>query len=325
MFLKFCLNESETYEKVKCCHILPRSLMKPLLVLPLCLWVLVVVFFPSGSQATDSKEEPRLPLAMEVFLKRPQAQVYELQVHLTNMSQDSVTVNVRDLPWNPPNDSKWFSAFRMDEQDSPVKQSVQDWQLGSRVIQLVPGESIQDTVLLNPRMPSLLDDIAQFGVQLRWDCPPESLKFVCHKGSPQTLIIPKGDAGQPDMYSLDTGACLNLEQVIGLIKIPEGHEVLFLLTPESVMDDLPKIQALLYQVNDYVQQCQPSWTNSWAVSFFSEARFAGFLSEEGNRRYFEEGIWQTVNIGQYSSQIRTLFRFPWIKKRADDVYISVYR
>jgi hypothetical protein len=61
------------------------------------------------------------------------------------------------------------------------------------------------------------------------------------------------------------------------------------------------------------------------VSFFTEERFAGFLSDEGNKGYFEEGIWQQVNIGQYSSQIRTLFRFPWIKKRADDVYISVYR
>lgn len=299
--------------------------MKPLLVFPLCLWVMVVVFSPAGIQATDPEEEPRLPLAMEVFLKKPQAQVYELQVHLTNISEEPVAVNVRDLPWNPPNDSKWYSAFRMDGQDSPVKQRVQDWQLGSRVIQLVPGESIQDTLLLNPRMPLLLDDIAQFGVQLRWDCPPDSLKFVCHKGSPQTLIIPKGDSGRPDIYSLDTRVCLKLEQMIGLIKIPEGHEVLFLLTPESVMVDLQKIQALLYQVNDYVQQCQPSWTNSWAVSFFTEERFAGFLSDERNRHYFEQGVWQQVNIGQYSSQTRTLFRFPWIKKRSDDVYLSVYR
>jgi len=299
--------------------------MKPLRILSLCLWALVVVFSPASSLAVDSKEMPRLPLAMEVFLKKPQAGVYELRVHLTNVSEELVTVNVRDLPWNPPNDSKWFSVVRMDGQESLVKQRVQDWKLGSRVIQLVPGESIEDTLVLNPRVPSLLDDIAQFGVQFRWDCPPASLKFVCHKGSPQSLTIPKGDAGQPEIYSTDMPVCLKLERAIGLIKIPEGHEVLFLLTPESVMVDLPKIQALLYQVNDYVQQCQPSWTNSWAVSFFTEERFAGFLSDEGNREYFKQGVWQNVNIGQYSSQIRTLFRFPWIKERADDVYISVYR
>ena len=299
--------------------------MYPHRVLSLCLWVLIVIFSPSGSQATDFKEKPRLPLAMEVFLKKPQVRVYELHVHLTNVSEELVTVNVRDLPWNPPNDSKWFSAFRMDGQESPVKQNIQDWNLGSRLIQLVPGESIQDSMVLNPRIPSLLDDIAHFGVQLRWDCPPASLKFVCEKGSPQVVTIPKGDAGNPTAYSFDSPMCVKLGQSIGLIKIPEGHEVLFLLTPESVMVDIPKMQALLYQVNDYVQQCQPSWTNSWAVSFFTEERFAGFLGDEGNRDYFKQGIWQQVNIGQYSSQIRTLFRFPWISQRADDVYISVYR
>ena len=126
--------------------ILPGYEMKPLRIFQLfcLLWILGVVLMPALSQATDSEEEQRLPLAMEVFLKKPQARVYELHIHLTNMSQESVTVNVRDLPWNPPNDSKWFSAFRMDEQDSPVKQRVQDWNLGSRVIQLLPGESVQD-------------------------------------------------------------------------------------------------------------------------------------------------------------------------------------
>lgn len=301
--------------------------MKPIGALQLMrlLWVMVVAFSALDCFAAGLKEDPRLPLSMEVFLKKPQAQVYELEIHLTNISDDLVRVNIRDLPWNPPNDSKWLSVSRMDGQESLVMQRVQDWKLGSRSIQLVPGESVQDTMVLNPRMPTLLDDIVQFGVQLRWDCPPASLKFVCQNDFPQTLRIPKGDVGKQDVYSPDSSVCQKLSQTIGLIRIPDGHEVLFLLTPESVMVELPQIQALLYRVNDYVQQCQPSWTNSWAVSFFTEERFAGFLGDEGNKRYFEEGIWQQVNIGQYSSQIRTLFRFPWIKKRSNDVYISVYQ
>ncbi len=299
--------------------------MKPLCVLPLCLLAMIAIFSPSGSEAADPEEDPRLPLVMEVFLKRPQVGVFALEIHLTNISPDAVTVNIRDLPWNPPNDSKWFFVFRIDERDSQVKQRVQDWQLGSRVIRLVPGESIQDTMVLNPRIPSLLDDVAQFGVQLRWDCPPASLQFVCNTDTPHVLTIPKGDVGQADLYSKDTSVCQKLSQMIGLIKIPEGHDVLFLLTPESVMVDFPQMQELLFQVDDYVQQCQPSWTNSWAVSFFTEERFAGFLSDAGNRDYFKEGVWQKVNIGQYSSQTRTLYRFPWSKKKADEVYLSVYR
>ncbi len=289
------------------------------------LGVLVVILFPITSLAEEPKEKPRLPLAMEVFLKKPQARVYELHVHLTNVSEEMVTVNVRDLPWNPPNVSKWFSVFRMDGQETPVMQHVQDWNLGSRVIQILPGESIQDTMVLNPRIPSLLDEVTQFGVELRWDCPPTSLKFVCHTGAPQRVVIPKGDDGNATAYSVNSPVCMKLGQKIGLIKIPESHEVLFLLTAESKMVDVPQMQTLLYQVNDYVQQCQPSWTNSWAVSFFTEERFAGFLSDGDNKSLFKQGIWQEVNIGQYSSQARMLFRFPWIKKRSDEMYMSVYR
>ena len=111
-----------------------------------CLWVMVMAFSPSSSLAVESDEDSRLPLAIVVFLKKPQTRVYELHIHLTNISEDMVSVNVRDLPWNPPNDSKWFAAFRIDGEESPVKQRVQDWKLGSRVIQLIPGESIQDTI-----------------------------------------------------------------------------------------------------------------------------------------------------------------------------------
>jgi len=44
-----------------------------------------------------------------------------------------------------------------------------------------------------------------------------------------------------------------------------------------------------------------------------------------NILHFEKGLWQQANIGQYSSQIRTLFRFPWIRKKAETLYLSVYQ
>ena len=288
-------------------------------------WVLTILFFPLLALAEDEEENPRLPLAMEVFLKKPDYHQYELHVHLTNISGEPVDVDVRDLPWNPTDGPTWLSAFRMDAQRSLVKQYPPLGRFGSRMVRLVPGESIQDRVALNPRFPSLLDDIAQAGVQLQWDCPPSSLKFVCKPGSPNTIMIPKDDVGKPDVYTIDQQACLALEARIGLIAVPEDHEVLFLLATESIMTDLEEMKSLLLQVDDYVEQCHPTWTNSWGVSFFTDEKFAGFLSKGENKRYFEQGLWQQANIGQYSSQIRTLFRFPWIKKRSDTVYLSLYR
>ncbi len=289
------------------------------------LWVLVFLLYPSAIPAEEPEEKPRLPLAMEVFLKKPAERRYEIHIHLTNISQQPVTVDVHELPWVPPNDSKWLEAVRMDSHNSPLEQGSFRGKFGSRTIRLLPGESIQNSMALNPRLPSLLEDIEKFGVQLHWDCPPPSLRFVCQTDSPHTLTIPKEDPGEPDVYFINEQSCRQLEHFLGLVKNFQHEDVLFVVTTEAVLTDLAQAQALLYQVDDYVRECKPIWTNSWAVSFFTDKNFAGFISDLENQRYFERGLWQQANIGQYSSQIRTLFRFPWIKKKSDSVYLSVFR
>ncbi len=289
-----------------------------------CLWLPGVLSVSSG-QAAETEPESRVSLAMEVFLKKPGERVYEIHVHLTNSNLEPVIVNLRDLPWLPPNDAGWLAAFRMDPRRSPMQQDSFPGKFGSRGIRLVPGESVQGKLVLNQRMPTLLEDVRLFGVRLEWECVHPSLHLVCQGDAPRTIIIPKDDPGEPDVYAVDDPACRQLEHVIGFIEVPQGHEVLFLRTIESVMTDLEQVQALLYRVDDYVRQCQPTWTNSWAVDFFAEERVAGFLREQEGRRYFEKGLWQQANIGQYSSQIRTLYRFPWSRKKADTVYLSVYR
>ena len=295
----------------------------------LCVFCVTCLWWPGVpsalfGQAAEPEQKPRVSLAMDVFLKKPMERVYEIHVHLTNDSLEPVIVNLRDLPWLPPNDAGWLSAVRMDARHRPLQQDSFPGKLGSRRIRLVPGESVQGKLVLNQRMPTLLEDVRLFGIRLEWDCSHATLHLVCKQDSPRMLIIPKADPGEPDVYAVDEPACRQLERVIGLIDVPQGHELLFLLTNESVMTDLEQVQALLYQVDDYVRQCRPTWTNSWAVDFFAEEQIAGFLREQEGRRYFEKGLWQRANIGQYSSQIRTLYRFPWSRKKADSVYLSVY-
>lgn len=289
-----------------------------------CVW-LPGILFAASDQATEPERESRVSLAMDVFLRKPVRQVYEIHVHLTNHNPDPVTVNLRDLPWLPPNDVGWLSAFRMDSRQSRMRHDSFPGKFGSQGIRLVPGESVQGKLILNRRMPTLLEDVRLFGVRLEWECVHPSLRLVCRGDVSRTIMILQGDPGEPDVYAIDEPACRQLEDVIGFIDIPQGHEVLFLRTSESVMSNVDNVQALLYQVDDYVRQCQPTWTNSWAVDFFAEERIAGFLRDHEGRRYFEKGLWQQANIGQYSSQIRTLYRFPWSRKNADTVYLSVYR
>ena len=289
-----------------------------------CLWSPGVPSVSSG-QAAEPERESGVSLSMDVFLRKPANRVYEIHVHLTNHNSEPVTVNLRDLPWLPPNDAGWLSAFRMDTRQTSLQQDSFPGKFGSQGIRLVPGESVQGKLILNQRMPTLLEDVRLFGVRLEWECTHPSIHLVCKRDSQRTILIPKADPGEPDVYAVDEPACRRLERVIGFIKVPQGHELLFLLTSESVMADLEQVQALLYRVDDYVRQCRPAWTNSWAADFFAEERVAGFLRDREGRRYFEKGRWQRANIGQYSSQIRTLYRFPWSRKQADTVYLSVYR
>ena len=125
-----------------------------------------------------------------------------------------------------------------------------------------------------------------FGVRLEWECSHPSLHLVCQQDPPRTITIPKDDPGEPDVFAMDETACRKLERVIGLIDVPQGHEVLFLLTSESVMIDLEKVQALLYRVDDYVRQCQPTWTNSWAVDFFGGRAGCGIPQGPGGQALF---------------------------------------
>lgn len=135
---------------------------------------LTALFIPLVSLAEEEEENPRLPLALEVFLKKPAWRWYDLEIHLTNISAEPIQVDVRDLPWNPSDGASWFSAVRLDARHSPIRQDTPHGKFGSRMVRLLPGESIQDKIGLNARIPSLLEDIAQTGVQVKWDCPRQA-------------------------------------------------------------------------------------------------------------------------------------------------------
>lgn len=288
----------------------------------LCLLSCSILAVPGLASKPD--EDPRLPVGMEIFLKIPTEQTYNLHIHLTNISEEMVTVDLHDLPWNLPRDVKWLSATRMDAPRTALKQRVHRWEIGSQEVRLQPGESIQNKILLNSRIPTLLEDIKKFGVQFEWECPPHAIKYICNPQAANRLIIEKGDRGHADVYQIDTTQCRQSDQRIGLIDISADDEVLFLHTSTTVMTDLQQVRALLIAVDAYVQQCLPRWTNSWAVSFFTEAKMAGFLQDVKKDQYFKDGLWQEANIGQYSSQVRKLYRFPWLKKKRDELYLSVF-
>jgi len=281
-------------------------------------------FWISTSHAVEDEELPK-PISMEVFLKIPTQNHYEFHIHLTNSGDTSLVIDLHDLPWLPPNDATWLTAFRQHSGKQTLTQLFPIGEYGYHDIPLLPGESVQGKMTLNDRFPTLSEDIAQHGVTFEWSCDLPSDTFLCKEANATMISIPLGAPGNPDPYFIDQQACRTLGDQIGLINTHSTDEVLFILMTEDVMRKTSQVTALLYQVNIYVEKCKPMWTNSWAVSFFTDPTLAGYLNESNHYSYFERGLWQQANIGKYSSQIRTLFRFPWSRTQSDEGYISVYQ
>ncbi|MCA9479090.1 MAG: hypothetical protein KC545_01875, partial [Nitrospira sp.] len=105
-------------------------------VLALCVMWFFVLGSSTVSQAQEAEEKPRLPIAMEGVLKKPMTQQYELHLHLTNISDEPVDVDVRDLPWNPTDGPTWLLAFRLHQHRSPIKQDTPFGKFGSRRVTL---------------------------------------------------------------------------------------------------------------------------------------------------------------------------------------------
>ena len=62
------------------------------------------LWIPTSQAAVD--EEPPKPISMEVFLKIPKLNTYEFHIYLTNISGESLTIDLHTLPWLPPGREK---------------------------------------------------------------------------------------------------------------------------------------------------------------------------------------------------------------------------
>ena len=85
------------------------------------------LWIPTSQAAVD--EEPPKPISMEVFLKIPKLNTYEFHIYLTNISGESLTIDLHTLPWLPPNDLDWLVAFRSGSGQRPLEATVSNWRI----------------------------------------------------------------------------------------------------------------------------------------------------------------------------------------------------
>jgi len=132
-------------------------------------------------------------LSMTVNLEKPQPERYQLRITITNSQGTPIRLNKPDLPWFPPNELRMIKAFRLDSEKTPLLKGGPTADFGFDFFTLKPHETVDGVILLNPILPTLLEDIRQFGVQINWYCDVQNLQVTCPQGEKGHFLIPQGD------------------------------------------------------------------------------------------------------------------------------------
>jgi len=279
-----------------------------------------------GCVTGSSNAKSSIPFQMEVSLQKPLPQVYALFIRITNPGPTIREVESLDLPWKHFAIQEALTITRLDAQRSLVEQGGPLINYGgSQSIPLQPGESIEGKWILNPYSPTLLQDVAAFGVNIHWRCFLPDIQVTCPQGSGGSFIIPKGDPGLPDLIAIDQDICEQSRQAIRITQVNAKREHLSVLTDLATIKDHKNRMKLLQQIKLFVEKCKPRWTSSWQVSFFNKAGLAGVQSDPQNKVYFEKGIWQAAHIGEYVAETRRFVYFPWDEKRNNEEYLSLFQ
>lgn len=149
----------------------------------------IVVLVLGSALAADQES-----LLLQVKLHGSQPGKYQLQLKLTNTSQNSVTIYDTDLPWIPPNQLVLVKqAYRMNNRRSLLEKFTPMEDYARTPNQLAPGGSLADTIDLNTMFPSLESEIKKYGVIIEWVCRSKKIEFRCKEGKGGQFVIAKSE------------------------------------------------------------------------------------------------------------------------------------
>ena len=72
---------------------------------------------------------------------------------------------------------------------------------------------------------------------------------------------------------------------------------------------------MLFLLQASLKQCRPGWGKTWAVSFFSDARYAGYKSDENVAALVANGGWAKAYLGEYERLTQRLILNPAERER----------
>jgi hypothetical protein len=100
-----------------------------------------------------------------------------------------------------------------------------------------------------------------------------------------------------------------------IVRIDDRNERVFVIVKTDQINTTAKARKLLFPLQASLKQCRPNWGRTWAVSFFSDAKYAGYKSDENLAALVANGSWAKAYLGEYERQTQRLILNPAERER----------
>lgn len=118
------------------------------------------------------------------------------------------------------------------------------------------------------------------------------------------LFVPRGAAQAPPQEGCKS------EDSAKIVRIDDRNERIFVVAQEGQISTSAKARKLLLPLQAFLKQCRPDWGKTWAVSFFSDAKYAGYKSDENIASLVANGSWSKHYLAEYERQTQRLILNP---------------
>ncbi len=100
-----------------------------------------------------------------------------------------------------------------------------------------------------------------------------------------------------------------------IVRIDDRNERIFVIAQIDQINTTAKARKLLLFFQACLKQCRPAWGKAWAVSFFSDAKYAGYKSDDNVAALVANGSWSKAYLGEYERQTQRLVLNPAERER----------
>jgi hypothetical protein len=100
-----------------------------------------------------------------------------------------------------------------------------------------------------------------------------------------------------------------------IVRIDDRNERIFVIVHIDQIDTVAKARKVLLSLQQSLKQCRPGWGKAWAVSFFSDAKYAGYKSDDNVAAFVANGSWSQAYLAEYERQTQRLVMNPAERER----------